>query len=353
MKFLCHPGTFAFAKELHVQVRNAQGTNRIFQIIPNLKGRQMSPGAPSGAIPKRHQEFLIQDIMPKREVHLLAGPSGAGKTTLAVQIIKSYLAGDLIWSKATNPQGVVYISCDRSMASLHRSLDRHGIDQSQFPAASARVICRSAGLPGKAPQVLKWALDKHPQAHLVIIDGLASLIPEGKLSDYSTVCTFLLYLADWCETNDKTILGLVHATKVKDSEKISNPRQQILGSVAWAAFSDLAIVVNPEDPEDTDNQNRIVRVLPRDAAEFTVRYTNQSGHLVEAPDIQELDYQSILYQELASFPKDRIIPTREFHELGEKFTIPLRTVERWITAAVEGGRIDRVGKGKYRKLEIM
>ncbi len=297
-----------------------------------------------------HQDFLIDDIMPEREVHLLAGPSGAGKSTLAIQeFIRGLLEGKVVLGKTPHPRGVAYVSCDRSSASFHRSLDRHALAWGTFPHAALRDIPR--GGKSRIWDILSWT--QIQGVHFIIIDGFASLIPDGKLSDYSMVSAFLVECQRICENWDLTILGVVHATKVKESEKISNPRQRILGSVAWAAYSDLVIVIDEEDPEDSGNQVRRVDVLPRDSGSFTLRLNmNSFGHLVSVEDEAQAELEGVLDLELRKLPMDSEVRTQDLIHLGFNLSVSRPSTERWISTALMSGRLERVRRGVYRRISI-
>lgn len=231
---------------------------------------------------QNHKQFLIEDIMPERELHLIAGPSGVGKTTLAMQLMEAYIH-ELPWmgKKCTN-KGVAYFSCDRSKASLQRSMDRLGLDPWTFPTGCSRELPDRTNI--SIDQILDWRRRVDHKAKLLVIDGLARLTPAGKISDYKLVADFLSGIVERCETEDITILGIVHSAKTRDSDKISNPRQRIVGSVSWAGYSDLIITMDPEDAKDPKNPTRVVHILPRDSGEFTVKIRNENGRLVILQD---------------------------------------------------------------------
>ena len=309
------------------------------------------PDDPTGSPFPSHQRFLIDKIMPEHEVHLIAGPSGAGKSTLAIQLfLKDYLAGNKIFGLDTRTRPVAYVSCDRSLASFRRAMDRHGLPYDAFPASIARSI-PAVGVKSKLYSILVWA--QAHRAHLVVIDGFGSLVPGGKLSEYSIVAEFLTEAQRVCEDFDLTILGQVHATKVKDSETISNPRQRILGSVAWAGYSDLIITVDEEDPDNPASSARRVHVLPRDSSPFTLRYNlDAGGRLVSLEDQVELDLHSILDVMLTKIPLDRELRTQDLILMGFAEHVGRATIENWITAAVAAGRLDRVRRGWYKRVSI-
>jgi hypothetical protein len=291
-----------------------------------------------------HRDFLIDDIMPEREVHLLGGPSGVGKTTLAIQIIKSLQLGQPVFDKPIHLRGVVYVSCDRTSASLRRAMDRHSLPHDAFPWTCVRDIPDPLGIE----QVFSWRKRTCPDCHLMVVDGFARLVPDGKISDYKAVADFLTKTAGLCESHDVTILGIVHATKVKSGEHFPDPRQRILGSVAWGAFADLLIIMDAADPNNSSDQTRIIHVLPRDHAESSKRMVNDSGRLVDMETYSESQYFGVMYSELKKYPED--LTTADLHQVGATYGISRSTVERWITDAVDHGKLEHPARGKYRKV---
>lgn len=70
-------------------------------------------------------EFLIDEIMPANEVHLICGASGSGKTTWTFQeFLAEWQAGRSVSGHASHPVPYVYIALDRTRASVTRTLER-------------------------------------------------------------------------------------------------------------------------------------------------------------------------------------------------------------------------------------
>ena len=310
----------------------------------------MTPPSPPPPASSHHQDFLIEGLMPAREVSLIAGPSGVGKTTLLVQVMEWFRAGGLVFGRQAHPAPLVYVTCDRSQASFKRSLDRHQIAHDAFPWEVERKITTVGEKGDRMKGILKWMNSKHPEARLLCLDGMGSLVPEGKISDYSIVAEFLKSAQFHCECYDITVLGTVHATKVKEHENYPNPRQRILGSVAWAAYTDLIVVIDPQDPDDPDSQTRLVSVLPRDDQEFTLKLENRRGVLVPFEEVVDESYFSVLEQEVAKFEPVRVLQTSEIIKLGEGRGIAPVTVKRWLSRATDKGVLERVAHGQYRRV---
>lgn len=280
--------------------------------------------------------------MPEREIHLLAGAAGTGKTTLALQILGAIQRGEPVFGRRTWPTKVMIVSLDRSRAAHTRMIDGLAVPEHEFKffsqrnqPTSIRLIC----------QITRR--EEYNGCKLIFIDGFGTLVRDGKLADYQATSDFLREAGALCEEYGVTIIGSVHATKTKEGESYANPRQRVLGSVAWAAFSDLIITVDPEKPSDVSNMVRLVNVLPRNDREFMIKYLREGSRMLPYEDPAELDLASILDYWLVQ-NSDRKIPTREFIGQGRDAALTPRQVERWIERQLESGRLERTSKGIYQ-----
>jgi hypothetical protein len=268
---------------------------------------------------RNHDEWIIDRLMPEREVNLLAGPAGVGKTTLALQMLSDIQDGNMVFGHRTSPTGVVFVSCDRSKSAHQRMIEGMAIPPSRFVFFSTDdratsippsqfVFFSARNRATSIDIIVKSCASLFPQHKLLFIDGFGTLVPGGKISDFGQTSTFLSHAGELCELHNRTILGSVHAAKTKEGEHYANPRQRVLGSVAWSAFADLVITIDPEKPDDPSNLVRIVNVLPRDSQEFTLKFLREGGRLVlyEDPDLLTIVEVWIRKQ-----PFEREIPTRE------------------------------------------
>src|SRR4051794_13985196 len=60
----------------------------------------------------RWREHVIDGLMPVREVHLLGGPSGAGKTTWLMDFLEKWQKEEDIFGHKSHPAAFVYIAGD-------------------------------------------------------------------------------------------------------------------------------------------------------------------------------------------------------------------------------------------------
>jgi hypothetical protein len=96
---------------------------------------------------------------------------------------------------------------------------------------------------------------------------------SGATNDYRSVADFLANLTSLCVREDITIIGVMHSPKMKEDEAYGNPRQRISGSVAWAAYCETVVLVEPVSPDDPNSPRRLL-ILPRNisAVEKTLKF---------------------------------------------------------------------------------
>ncbi len=159
-------------------------------------------------------EFLVDDLFPTKEVHLIAGPSGGGKTTFLFNMIRQWQNGQPVLNHASHPKDFYYISLDRSEQLVRNRMEAEGIDPDTIPHLSLRKSSTWEKVLSIVPATTK----------VLFIDGFSRLCPGGKPNDYNTVADFLAKLGDYCVEKDITIIGVVHATKVKEGESFLEPQ---------------------------------------------------------------------------------------------------------------------------------
>jgi hypothetical protein len=319
--------------------------------IPNQIGelRPLSNAEKPAAQPRKrhHQDHLIDRLLPEREVHLLAGPSGAGKTTWLTAFLHSWSHGEAIFGNKSHPAPYLYISLDRSYSSVLRTLDRLGMAHDQFPFYEPPDSITSAT---PLIKIIEDAKKKHPDVRLVVVEGIASRVPDGKSNDYKIVADFLLSLRKTCEKLDITVLGVAHTTKTKGEDRYENPRQRIAGSVAWGGFSETIIILEPKDPEDvSENAPRELMLLPRNWKEQVFEYGFVDGLLVEKKTVKTTNYQTMqLY--LSNVSENPNTGTRLFNptEAMEKTGLSKSSLYAELTKLLNQRVIEKLDHGSYR-----
>lgn len=274
------------------------------------------------------QSYLIENILPENELHILAGPSGAGKTRLLFQALREWQQeGTFLGFKCAQFPETLYLACDRSQDSIEETLK-------SFPGL--RLNWHSVR---GVSSVIETTLVKFPKATFIIIDGIATLVPDGKINDYYTVSKFACHLGHLCTTKQLTMLGLGHSNKTKEGERYPDPRQRILGSVAWAAYTETIFNLEPLAPDNTATvKTRRLFIGPRNHAEHEIRLEMQNGLFVPAfnPIIEEAPKfsksESVVYGiigTLGTAQRQQIVA--EAVKLG----LSVRTIDRCIQSLVK------------------
>lgn len=253
-----------------------------------------------------HQQHFIDDVFPLREVHLFAGPSGAGKTTMLMDMILAWQKGEPWFGHATHPLPAAYISLDRSLANLRRVFDRMHINFDVFPAKiltrrdyaefaadvskkikektkDPNAAISPSGLPSLV-SFLRHLTKLHPEVRVFIVEAVQSKVESARssspINDEAAVSKFLIDLGEFCERADVTVVGICHTPKLKEDDQYGNPRERIKGAGAWGAYSDTVVLVEPDDATDVHNVTRNVWLLPRNSAQDKFQTEYHDGHLV-------------------------------------------------------------------------
>ena len=199
--------------------------------------------------------FLVDIILPKHEVHLLAGPSGAGKTRWLMHQLLEWEKGMDFLGFRSHPVPWVYIAADRSVLSVQRTLIGMGIQPGLITAIPAwdRQMSENE------------IMDKicASKAHLAIWESFGSFVePPGQGAQ---VKKFLSRMNKFCDQSDKTIIGVMESPKQKPYERYENPRQRISGAAAWGHFTETIFLVEQEDFEKVETPYRTLHMCPRNA----------------------------------------------------------------------------------------
>lgn len=284
-------------------------------------------------------EYLISDILPANEVHLLGGSSGSGKTTFLFQMLADWQAGKPVLGHTSYPVPYAYVSIDRSRTSVRRTLQRLDLTEQ-----ITRIVARE-DLPGTLSVgiVIARARERYPDASCFFIEGFQTLV-GNKGNSYTDVACLLQATTAFCTKEGVTIFGICHSPKLKIEEGFQHPREMLLGSVAWAAFSDTIFIM------DMNEQTKIVtcHVLPRNAAseQHPFMFMPPNGRLEMPTNGPKALFVAIITKESpeTEFRKSELI------EMGAGLGLSTRTVERVIAELVEEGELClTLQKGVYKR----
>jgi len=193
-----------------------------------------------GAHPPPRQ-FLVPDLIPSRNVTLLSGDGGTGKSLLALMLCASVASGAR-WLGLTVSRGVaVYVSAEDELEEVHRRLaaicDAEGLDLADLDALSivplageSAIMAAPRGAGGLAPMPLWKAFATKITAlapALVVLDTAADVFGGNEISR-AEVRQFIGMLRGLAIKADCAILLLSHPSVAG-----MNSGTGISGSTAW------------------------------------------------------------------------------------------------------------------------
>ncbi len=316
-----------------------------------VSSRELTPSLPDLAefkgrtiTMRKPVDYLVDRIFPTNEIHIIAGASGVGKTTWAFQMINDWRKGIPVFDHASYPVPFVYVSCDRSRQSVDITVERVGVEP--MPYVDARGV---AGRPDGFAAVLEAARSIVPDVRFLFIEAISLLVPGNNIHQaYRNTADWLSTTSQALEKEDVTILGTAHSPKQRANDQILDPRQLILGTVAWAAFAETIIAIQRLAPKSADDQRRTVMVLPRNSREEMFQYgLDDNGRFVK----QELEtVETVMDMLVSQLPFDQDIYIADLREIADKAQIEGEpALRRWIVRAKEKRIIYSIGYGVYRR----
>jgi len=201
-------------------------------------------------------KFLVDLLLVSREVHLLGGPAGAGKTRWLLDNILLWADGQPFLEFPSHPVPWIYVAGDRSTDSVCRTLATMGIDPKRVPILHA----------WDEKMGVNEILDKIilSKAGLVVWESFGTLVNEPGRGPQ--VKAYMQRMSRFCQQTDKTIIGVMEAPKMKPFDRYENPRQRISGPVGWGHHAETIFLVEPVDIENPGNPYRILTVCLRNGA---------------------------------------------------------------------------------------
>jgi len=204
-------------------------------------------------------EWIWDQWIARRKLHLIAGEPGTNKTTLTMAFAATIsIAGR--WpdgSKAKKPENVIVWSNEDDFEdTLLPRFIANGGDRSKFyfiHGVNNRGN-RVAFDPSRHLGLLNRQIEKLGNVGLVIIDSAANVV-NGDSHKNDNVRKSLQPLVDSAEKHNYAAMGVVHFNKGNES---SNPLSRIVGSVGFGGMTRIAYAtrIDPDNP----NHRLLVRI---------------------------------------------------------------------------------------------
>jgi RecA-family ATPase len=284
--------------------------------------------------------FLVDGLLPAHEVHLLGGSSGSGKTTFSFQVfLAEWQQGNAIFGHESHPVPYVYVSLDRSRSSVTRTLERLGLTE-----AITRLVCQEdiAETSVTIGAVMDEVMKAYPDSKLIVIEGFQLLVGE-KGNGYTSVARMLKKAARICSKYKLTIIGVCHSPKMKIDESFQHPREMLLGSVSWGAYSDTIITLNLDENTGIIS----VHVMPRNAA--SEKHELRFGENGVLEHVIYKNKKHSMCVKIASLAPGRPVTRVEILSWGKSMKIGSRTCEAAIQLCLENKVLESLDAGIYER----
>lgn len=320
----------------------------------------------------------VPGLLSRKTFSILCGAPFSGKTALILPAVQSYLQrGEFLGAAAPRHPGpgpdagatqlarLGYLSCDRSHSAVARML--HGaqlpsLSLSTFPVVSWQAWRHSAlaDLPARAEPAPMSILDTlyqefaPPRPQLLLIEGLQTLMPDGRMNDNAAVARWCSELNHWMDLNDVTILGTTATAKVKGDEKYQQTHDSILGAIAWAQHCHSLLHISRLDPEGSQTRKLITMTHEHgeQAVGTQITYYDFDSHRHLVPTVIPDNWRDQMWMRLQKIPEGEPITRAEFQLWGKEIgQCSVRLIDDWLAENTLpiGGLLERVKKGVYRR----
>lgn len=338
------------AHEIQAQAQGRPALSNQTAVSGAKAGKEANRTSPSGR--DSAFDYLVdaasedqEGLFPMGEVSLVAGPSGAGKTTWLLQFILALRSGKEFFGRKTNPRPYAFLLFDRSENGLKRTCRRMRINLDElnpYRPTGEEAIER---LPSLIKRLIKRSQFK--ETKVFFIEGLDMLVPEGKTADLTAVARFLDQLQRVAQANGLAIIGSVGSPKMKANDRYQSPRDRIYGSVGWGRKAETIIYLEQKDANKPDS-HRQLWILPRNGKEEQLTFRWENGRLVENNDQGRLTTE----QRVVQWMEKDLKPGGDFQlkQVASALGCPDSTAQSALEKLVGVGRVGKPRHGWYRRL---
>jgi hypothetical protein len=212
-------------------------------------------------------------------VHLAAGSSGAGKTTLILDLLRTQARGGRYLGHASGQLDFLVLFADRGAVSNAETLARMRIDPHTIPIDHLPPTANGE----EAVRAILTAIERQPELPAVVfVEGADLLVEDPNKSPIVTA--FVVGLRQIAEHYAIAIVLSVGSPKARPHEQYALKRDQVYGSQAWSRLANTVLVLSVTG--DGTVATRDLVVLHRNAAAETFHLAFVDGLLVETETSQ-------------------------------------------------------------------
>jgi hypothetical protein len=275
---------------------------------------------------------------------------------LVFQLIRAMREGSEFFGLKTQQHQLVYITFDRDEEETLETIERvwpEAVNTDAIAVTGVPIICLPISKPGlqrgmdhRLEAAFAAIRREAPEASVWIMDGLYTLVPDGDLNNYLNVAEWFQRMRIYCKANEITLIGITHAPKQREGNKIIEPRQMLLGSVAGGGFSSSGIVIMQEKP---DSDNRLLYILPRNGANMKFNVGMDSNGCLRESAVELENISLYLWEAvIGQLPDGATFTLQDLMPQMEKVGCTKPTVHRHLSGLVAQGKIRKIKYGTYQ-----
>lgn len=310
-------------------------------------------------LPPAHRQFIVDPLIPVREIMLIAGGSGSGKSTFASQVMVDLQNGlPFFGRKVTKIPKVGYLAFDRSEHGMRRTFERSIGYEIPFPFYSVVTSKEFKSSTCRTPLgAISHFRTLHPDIDFLTIDGIGMAF-KGDSGSLAGVASFIHEIVSDMHSSPKpfTIMALQYMPKTKKDAGYMKPREKLHGSVGWAATCETCIIIDSKEDAQGD-PGRTITLCPRQGGEVEYSYIfDEDGRLVAYdpdPTAEKINPKQRSFYSLVSDMPHGVYPMKDLYDAAGTIDIPLATARVWVDKLIDSQTVIRkAGYGKYERINI-
>lgn len=281
-------------------------------------------------------------MFPKNQIHILAGASGAGKTTLILQLIEAWAIGAIpvIPALALDAKKIAYVAADRAQASLGERLNK--IPNVQFYSlVDDKTFCLDWLRQGDI--ALRRVMDRLKPFDFLILDPIAPFL-MGSLIDFRSVMISLIHISRVTLEREATTLATHHLTKARSDYQFLRPQDRISGSAAFHGYSGTQMILIEGKESGADCDTFVYSPHEEPPSEWKLRRAVDGGFI---PYVTEDALATHAVQLISLLPKGRPLTITEISAAVDSLSLSRATLYRVLESLTNKGLLSRSGRGVY------
>lgn len=183
-------------------------------------------------------------LLPNRQVNILTGASGSGKSTILCQALSAWEKKERFpFMLPPSTRSVGFIIMDRTKDEMDQRLKALGVTQVETYGFVDDTLSESLL---KTPsllfaQIIEKRLSQRHDAY--VLDPVALLLEAKSTNDLKEVAAGLIRMARFAAANNACIIATHHTVKTRSDFSFVRPQDRISGSSAWQGYSGTQLVL--------------------------------------------------------------------------------------------------------------